>query len=168
MGRINYAHTQIKSDTHWVPPMCEKTTVHTHIHSHTHWVPPMCGKPIVTHIFPHRHITYLLFASLLRVYFIRKSVSHVLSIHFFLSFLMLCNKNCLATKSYMKRNYWFSYTNKSYWFIFSYSKTNFPPSPSLKKKDKENLIWQWSGKLIWYVDKREITKNWKRGKIFSL
>lgn len=84
-------------------------------------------------------------------------------IHFSLSFPMLCNKTCLATKSYMKRNYWFSYTNKIYWFIFSYSKTNFPLPPSLEKKDKENLIWQWSGKLIWYGDKREITKKIGKG-----
>lgn len=161
-GRIYYARTHINSETHWVPPMCGRPTV-THVSSDTRIACILCVEKQLSHTDPLTDVLRNPICFTPSGLLFYEEVCETQVIHFSLSFPMLCNKTCLATKSYMKRNYWFSYTNKIYWFIVSYSKTNFPLPPSLEKKDKENLIWQWSGKLIWYVDKREITKKLEKG-----
>lgn len=128
------------------------------------WAWQSVGRQLFTHGPTNTHIAYILFASHLQVYyFTRKSVNHGLHISPWVSKCHVTKLSCYQVL-YEKKLLIQLYKQKLLIYPFLFQ-NQLPSLPSLeKKKDKENLIWQWKGKLIWYVDKREITKNWKGGK----
>lgn len=107
-----------------------KTNCHTYIPSQKYYIPPICFTPL--------GLFY-------------KEVCGSRVIHFSLSFLILCNKNCLATKSYMKKIIDSAIQTKAIDLSFPIPKPTFPHRPPLKKKKRQrefDLAMKWKVNLI--------------------
>lgn len=113
-----------------------KTNCHTHIPSHTHCLHLMCGETTVTHVSPHRHVTYILIFFTPSGLLFYKEVCGSRVIHCSLSFPTLCNKTCLATKSYMKGIIDSAIQTKAIDLSFPIPRPTSPHLPPLKKKTK--------------------------------